>query len=150
MAVTIERLRPADSDTLFAWVNDPVVIGQTSSTFRPTSRPTHDAWFARALDSAGVFGIHEDGVLVGLVQLLVDGDEAELRIRLGHGVARHPGVGLLAARETIRRGFQDLGLRRIWAQVPKHNPRALMFNRRLGFTPYDETDEVWLIDQSAA
>jgi RimJ/RimL family protein N-acetyltransferase len=150
MAVTIERLRPQDSDTLFQWVNDPVVIGQTSSVFRPTPRPDHDAWFARAIASEGVFGIHEDGTLVGLVQLLVEGDEAELRIRLGNGVARHPGVGLLAAKETIRRGFEELGLRRIWAQVPKHNPRALVFNRRLGFAVYDETDEVWLIDQSAA
>ena len=46
--------------------------------------------------------------------------------------------------------IHELGLRRIWAQVPKHNPRALVFNRRLGFAVYDETDEVWLIDQSAA
>jgi RimJ/RimL family protein N-acetyltransferase len=149
MGVTIERLRPQDSDTLFHWVNDPAVISQTSAVFRPTPRPDHDAWFARALDAEGVFGIHEDGVLVGLVQLLVDGDEAELRIRLGHGVARHPGVGLLAAQEAIRRGFEELGLRRIWAQVPKHNPRALVFNRRLGFAVCDENDEVWLIDQSA-
>ncbi len=134
--ITLEPLRDEDSDTLFAWINDRELVEQ-SATFRPVSRAEHDAWFRRVTDPARddvlIYAIREDGRLVGTCQLLVDGDEAELRIRIGAADARGRGLGTEAVRALLRVAFEERGLRRVWLQVFAHNARAIRVYEKTGF-----------------
>jgi RimJ/RimL family protein N-acetyltransferase len=147
MGIAIDDLRDEDSDQLFAWINDPELGALTNTNFQETPREVHDAWFAGAKASGTVWAIREDDALLGIGQLIVEGDEGEIRVRLGASGSRSRGLGTLVALEIIRRGFSELGLRRIWSQVPKNNERAMNVNRRVGFREYGETDEVVLFDQ---
>jgi RimJ/RimL family protein N-acetyltransferase len=135
MAIALEPLRDDDSDALFAWINDRELV-ELSAAFRPVSRAEHDAWFAsvRGRDEVAIFAIREGGRLVGTCQLIVDGDGAELRIRIGEAAARGRGLGTEAVRQLVRHGFDDLALRRIWLQVFAHNERAIRVYEKAGFT----------------
>lgn len=132
--VTLEPLRDEDSDALFAWINDRELV-ELSAVFRPVSRAEHDSWFAavRQGDDTLIYAIREDGALVGTCQLLVDGVEAELRIRIGVESAQGRGIGTVAVTELVRQGFADLGLERIWLQVFDVNARAIRAYEKAGF-----------------
>ncbi|UGS38664.1 GNAT family N-acetyltransferase [Capillimicrobium parvum] len=151
MTLALEPLRDEDSDTLYAWINDRELV-ELSATYRPVSRVEHDAWFAgiRRRDDAVIFAIREDGELVGTCQLIVAGDEAELRIRVGRPSARGRGLGTQAVRLLTARGFEELGLRRIWLQVFRANPRAIRAYEKAGFTVCGEQGPTVLMDLTAA
>jgi RimJ/RimL family protein N-acetyltransferase len=131
----LEPLRDEDSDALYDWINDPELV-QLSAVFRPVTRAEHDGWFAsvRARDDVAIFALREDGRLVGTCQLIVDGDEAELRIRIGVPDARGRGLGTRAVNALVAHGFEELGLRRIWLQVFAVNARAIRTYEKAGFT----------------
>jgi RimJ/RimL family protein N-acetyltransferase len=135
MAIALEPLRDEDSDALFAWINDRELV-ELSAIFRPVTRAEHDVWFAsvRAREDVAVFAIREGGRLVGTCQLIRDGDEAELRIRIGEQAARGRGLGTEAVRQLLAHGFDRLGLRRVWLQVFPHNARAIRVYEKAGFT----------------
>jgi RimJ/RimL family protein N-acetyltransferase len=132
--IVLDPLRDSDSDALYRWIGDRELV-ELSATFRPVTRAEHDAWFAavRVRDDVEIFAIREDGRLVGSCQLLVDGDEAELRIRIGEADARGRGLGTEAVGELVRRGFGDRGLRRVWLQVFADNLRAIRAYEKSGF-----------------
>jgi RimJ/RimL family protein N-acetyltransferase len=132
--LALEPLRDEDSDALFAWINDRELV-ELSAVFRTVSRAEHDAWFAsvRTRDDVAIHAIREDGELVGTCQLLIEGAEAELRIRIGVPGAQGRGIGTWAVAELVRRGFADLGLERIWLQVFDVNARAIRAYERAGF-----------------
>jgi RimJ/RimL family protein N-acetyltransferase len=133
--VSLEPLRDEDSDALFAWINDRELV-ELSAVFRPVSRAEHDTWFAavRARDDVAIYAIREDGALVGTCQLILEGPEAELRIRIGVRTAQGRGIGSWAVAELVRRGFEELGLQRIWLQVFAVNARAIRAYEKAGFT----------------
>jgi RimJ/RimL family protein N-acetyltransferase len=135
MAISLLPLREADSDTLFRWINDRELV-EHSAVFRPVSRAEHDRWFAEITgrDDVAIFAIREDGRLIGTCQLLVDGHEAELRIRIGEAAARDRGLGTAAVRALLAHGFGELGLARVWLQVFRANTRAIRSYEKAGFT----------------
>jgi RimJ/RimL family protein N-acetyltransferase len=132
--IVLEPLRDEDCDPLFAWINDPELVA-LSAVFRPVTRAEHEAWFrsVRERDDVGIFAIREEGRLVGSCQLLVDGAQAELRIRLGEADARGRGLGTQAVRALVAHGFEELGLSRIWLQVFAVNARAIRAYEKAGF-----------------
>jgi RimJ/RimL family protein N-acetyltransferase len=131
---TLEPLRDEDSEALFAWINDRELV-ERSAVFRPITRDEHDAWFdeVRERDDVAIFAIREQGRLIGSCQLLVAGDEAELRVRIAYPDAQGRGVGTWAVRELVAHGFDELGLRRIWLQVFAVNARAIRAYEKAGF-----------------
>jgi RimJ/RimL family protein N-acetyltransferase len=131
----LEPLRDEDSDALFAWINDRELV-ELSAVFRPVSRAEHDTWFAavRDRDDVVIYAIREDGALVGTCQLILEGPEAELRIRIGVRTAQGRGIGSWAVAELVRRGFEELGLQRIWLQVFAVNARGIRAYEKAGFT----------------
>jgi RimJ/RimL family protein N-acetyltransferase len=135
MTIALEPLRDEDSDTLYRWINDRELVA-FSAAFRPVTREDHDAWFAdvRGRKDVDVFAIREAHRLVGSCQLIVDDEEAELRIRIGEADARGRGLGTEAVRLLVAHGFEALGLRRIWLQVFPHNERAIRSYEKVGFT----------------
>jgi RimJ/RimL family protein N-acetyltransferase len=132
--LTLEPLRDEDSDALFAWINDRELV-ELSAVFRAVTRAEHDAWFAsvRTRDDVAIHAIREDGALVGTCQLILEGAQAELRIRIGVRSAQSRGIGTWAVRELVRRGFEELGLERIWLQVFDVNTRAIRAYEKAGF-----------------
>jgi RimJ/RimL family protein N-acetyltransferase len=150
MALVLEPLRDQDSDALFAWINDRELV-EYSATYRPVTRAEHDAWFAgvRTREDVAIFAIREDGRLVGSCQLLVDGEEAELRIRLGADGARGRGIGTEAVRRLLDHGFGERGVRRIWLQVFADNTRAIRAYEKAGFTRCGEDGRTVLMERRA-
>lgn len=133
--LTLEPLRDEDSEPLLQWINDRELV-ELSAVFRPVSRAEHDTWFhaVRRRDDVDIHAIREDGALVGTCQLLLEeGEAAELRIRIGVPDAQGRGIGTWAVRALVTRGFDELGLTRIWLQVFDVNVRAIRAYERVGF-----------------
>jgi RimJ/RimL family protein N-acetyltransferase len=79
----------------------------------------------------------DDGRLVGLTRLYdIQGmhGTAVLGISVGRKADWGKGYGTDASKVTIRYGFQELNLHRIWLDVFGYNDRAQDLYRRLGFT----------------
>ena len=78
-----------------------------------------------------------DGRLVGLTRLY-DIDPIHRSAVLGISIGRKSdwgkGFGTDASKSTIRYGFQELNLHRIWLDVFGYNDRAVALYRKLGFT----------------
>ena len=93
--------------------------------------------------------LKEDGRPVGAVELRLNGvtdmtdrdDECELGYWLGKPFW---GRGLMpeAARELIRRGFEDLGMRRIWCGYYEGNAKSKRVQEKLGFRHQRTTENV--------
>lgn len=137
MTVTLSPLRPEDSPLLFTWINDRALV-ELSAPFRPITRAEHDAWFEqiRHQEAVRIFGIREDGRLVGSCQLHSVHPvhrSAELQIRIGADDARGRGVGKKALSQLLAYGFDELDLHRIYLHVFATNERAIRLYEQLGF-----------------
>jgi RimJ/RimL family protein N-acetyltransferase len=132
-----------DVEEFAAWHNDPKFqrLG-FDQAIRPTSHdearklmeewrdgwPSSVSFAVRALD---------DDRLVGLTRLYdiqAHHGTAILGISIGRPEEWGKGFGADASRVTIRYGFQELNLYRIWLDVFGYNDRAQALYRRLGFT----------------
>lgn len=136
-AVTLSALVAEDSDLLFGWINerDLVIL---SAPFRPVARAEHDLWFQRIRqrEDVRIFGIREDGRLVGTCQLHSIHPvhrSAELQIRIGEPDARGRGVGTMATARLLEFGFHELALHRIYLHVLATNAAACRLYERAGF-----------------
>jgi RimJ/RimL family protein N-acetyltransferase len=146
--VRLAPLRDADSDRLFAWINDRALV-VLSAPFHEVERAAHDAWFAaiRQRDDVRIFGIRlvEGDELIGSCQLhsIHDGS-AELQIRIGEPAAQGRGLGSEAVRLLLHHAFSELRLRQVTLHVLASNERALAVYRRTGFADLsaDETVEI--------
>lgn len=137
--VELAPLRAADSELLFAWINDRDLV-VLNAPFRPVSRAEHDAWFddVRSRDDVRIFGIRlQDGDrLVGSCQLHSIhpvNRSAELQIRIGADDAQDRGVGTAAVRLLLRCAFEELALHRVQLRVFATNERARHVYERVGF-----------------
>lgn len=87
------------------------------------------------------YGIWQKGELVGFSLLtdIEDGD-AEFYIALRADKTRG-GIGHDGTANTVRRGFQELGLKRIRLRVRDWHDGARRLYERVGFRKYDESDD---------
>jgi RimJ/RimL family protein N-acetyltransferase len=135
--VALSALQGEDSDLLFGWINDRDLVVR-SAPFQPVARAEHDAWFEqiRRRRDVRIFGIREDGRLVGTCQLHSIHPihrSAELQIRIGEPDARGRGVGAVATARLLEVGFRELGLHRIYLHVFATNEPARRLYERAGF-----------------
>jgi diamine N-acetyltransferase len=80
----------------------------------------------QGLDSTWIYIAEESGVVIGFTILSKDSatsSQAEFRIALNPDYLGQ-GLGKELAPMTLERGFQELGLQRIYLIVRKSNPRA--------------------------
>jgi RimJ/RimL family protein N-acetyltransferase len=147
MRISLDELRDEDSDVLFAWINDRELV-EHSAVFRNVTRAEHEAWLARVRvrEDVAIFAIREGGRLVGTCQLILDGDAAELRIRIGEADARDRGLGREALHLLLAHGFGALGLERIWLQVFRRNARAIRAYESVGFTVGRSSPDVLVME----
>lgn len=75
-------------------------------------------------------GEHIGEVHVAIEQSLGDG---HLSILIGRKDMWHRGYGTAGTRETLKLGFGEWGLFRVWVDVPEYNEAALEMFRHLGF-----------------
>lgn len=132
-----------DAEEFAAWHSDPVFqrLGYDQS-IRPTSVAEARKLMERWRDdwpSSVNFAVRalDDDRLVGLTRLydIVPSNRvAVLGISIGRTTEWRKGFGADASRVTIRYGFQELNLHRIWLDVFGYNDRAAALYRRLGFT----------------
>src|SRR4029079_9986962 len=117
--------------------------------FRPVSRAEHDAWFAtlRADPQVAIYAVREGDHLVGTGELCLDGERAELRIRIGTADARGRGLGTQVVAELVRIGLRERGLRRIWVQVFTRNAQAIRVYEKTGFRRAGESGELLFMAQ---
>ncbi|SFC40857.1 Protein N-acetyltransferase, RimJ/RimL family [Nocardioides terrae] len=139
----LRPLSPDDVDAAHAYMSRPEVTAYTP--YEPRSREEVAARFAdpkftrTTLDAEGQFVflgivVKETGQLVGDALLAW---HSELHRSGEVGYQLHPdhwgrGYATEAAREMLRLGFEDLGLRRIVARIDEDNPGSAAVLRRLG------------------
>lgn len=136
--IGLTELRYDDSETLFAWINDPETI-RFNAPYGPVHEPGHIAWLkAVAKDpSRIVFGIRKlkERRLIGVVQLIdlhPIHRSAELVIRIGAETDRGRGLGTEAVRLAIEFGFRHRNLQRLWLRVFADNIRAIRAYEKAG------------------
>ena len=130
---------PADSPTLFKWINDPQLV-RFNSLFSPVSWEQHSAWFAALNQTAAkrllVIRDREGGPPIGTIQLIDIHPvhrSAELTVRIGSDDHRGVGLGSTALDLACRYGFESLSLNRIWLRVFATNGRAIRAYEKVGF-----------------
>ena len=139
MRPVLRPLADADSEPLFAWINDKDLV-VLNAPFRPVSAAEHGEWFAgiRKRDDLRIFAIADpaSGKTVGYCQLKkIDrqAGSAELQIRIGDRVSQGKGLGTRAVRELLSHAFSELGLRKVYLQVFADNERAFRTYEKCGF-----------------
>jgi RimJ/RimL family protein N-acetyltransferase len=136
--LSIDALRPADAEALFAYRSDPAVaryqgwrpasVGEARAFIAAQTGPVRGQWFQRAIR------LRDDGGLVGDLGVCppaTPGDTAEFGISLrpdrqGRGYAREALCAL------FEHGFGVLGWRRIHASVDPRNAPSMALLRALG------------------
>lgn len=129
----------SDSDLLFKWINDPVVV-KFNARFQRVQRDDHDTWFSDVTSSPNVLFrmIQEPETLqtVGSCQLILGVDAittAELRIRIGEKDCWGKGIGSEAVKELIDLGFNSGFCKSIRLWVRSDNVRAIKSYQKNGF-----------------
>jgi RimJ/RimL family protein N-acetyltransferase len=136
--IALTELRYEDSETLFAWINDPATV-RFNAPYLPVHEPGHIAWLEWVTKDPSriVFGIRDLGGqrLIGVLQL-IDLHQvhrsAELIIRIGSDADRGRGLGTEAVELAIEFGFRHRNLQRIWLRVFANNLRAIRAYEKAG------------------
>lgn len=136
--IGLTELRFDDSETLFAWINDPETV-RFNAPYTPIHEPSHAAWLDKVTKdpSRAVFGIRElEGQrLIGVLQL-IDMHPihrcAELVIRIGSDADRGRGLGSEAVSLAIEFSFRHRNLQRVWLRVFADNIRAIRAYEKAG------------------
>jgi RimJ/RimL family protein N-acetyltransferase len=137
--VVLTNLREADREMLFTWINDAETV-RFNSPYVPVGWAAHCRWFdGLANDPTRVvlaMRRSPDGHALGTVQLQAIHPvhrSAELTVRIGSETDRGKRMGTEAIRLTVRFGFDDLNLQRIWLRVFANNARAIRAYQAAGF-----------------
>jgi diamine N-acetyltransferase len=108
----------------------------------------------RVKPDASCYAVENDGDLIGFTILAKAGEtDAEFRIALRSDMTGL-GLGKSITYLTLQKGFEDLGLSRIYLIVRKNNFRGIRLYQRLGFVDRGEcqkeiqgtTVDFWLMD----
>jgi len=139
-AARLRALEPGDMDSLVGWVNDAAVTLYLSQAVAyPASGSDGVRWLETLSRSHTdrVYAIETpEGRLVGSVGLhairWID-RKAELAVMIGERDCWNRGYGTWAVRETLRRGFEEMSLQRIYLRVASNHDAAIRVYRKCGF-----------------
>ena len=148
--LVLRRWTEEDADSLFSYASDPDV-GPAAGWPAHKSREDSLEAIRGALGADECYAICQkgDGTAIGSVGLkfgdatnLTDrDDECELGYWLGKPFW---GRGYMpeAARELLRRGFEDLGMRTIWCAYYDGNQKSARVQEKLGFVHHHDSEDV--------
>ena len=82
-----------------------------------------------------IFSIYTDGEHIGEVHLAIEESlgDGQLSVLIGRKDLWHKGFGSSATNKIIEFGFDQIGLFRIWVDVPEYNKKAINLFRQFGF-----------------
>jgi RimJ/RimL family protein N-acetyltransferase len=132
------RLRPFDRkhlDRTRAWANDPD-LALLLDRSRPVSDASHEQWFASLQSSTDtvMFACESGEEHVGNVWLWgIDWRNHKAEVRIVFGAQQGRGLGTEAVRLITQYAFERLNLRRLYAYVLAHNPRARRAFEKAGY-----------------
>lgn len=140
--ITLRALTISDIDKTFSWHNDEEISEMYSGHPFPVNMEMERKWYDKILTSnfpVTVFGIEHNGdsKLIG-ISLLKDlnmiNRSAEFAIYIGDKAYRGKGYSKEATLETLRFGFNKLGLNRIFLRVLEDNLPAKKLYDSLNFS----------------
>lgn len=137
MRVEIRPLVEADAYTSYKWRNDPEVFKYTGNTYdHEITLESELSWIRRVIANPNDYrcAILADSVYVGNIYLtdIVDGN-AEYHIFIGNKDYWGKGVAMIASRQIIDYGFEQLCLSDIHLEVQALNLSAFNLYQKLGF-----------------
>jgi len=141
--VRLRAIEREDIPSFVRWMNDPEVIENLLMNY-PLSKAIEEKWFDHQLEIAPTAGqvmgietlVGSEWILIGTCGLhnveVVD-RSAEFGISIGEKEFWNKGLGREATRLTLKHGFEDLNLNRIYLYVHATNPRAMKVYEAAGF-----------------
>lgn len=135
--VTLREMGAADADLIAAWSCDADFCRAAGWSIRPVEQ--HRAFQRRLIADPPAdllrLAAVQDGHLVGYVDLHgSDPDRRELGFLVGPREVWGQGLGMAAATAGLKYGFQELGLKKIWAEAMDANRASIRILQRLGMT----------------
>lgn len=141
--IRLRAIEKADIPRFVRWLNDPEVT-RFLSFFSPLSMAMEENWFEQQLKTSPaegqVFSIEvqagDDWIHIGntgLHQIESINRSAEFGIFIGETGYHQKGLGLAATRLTMKHGFENLNLNRIYLYVCEANSRAINTYEKAGF-----------------
>lgn len=147
--VSLEAVTREDVQRMRDWLDDPEVnslwygldddglplhIGYSPHTVLKSSGD--DMEQAVSSEDRKIFSVYTaEGDHIGEGQLLIEWPlvEAQLVLIVGRKDLWHHHYGTMALVKLLDEAFSNLGLHRVWADVPEYNEHALQMFRQVGF-----------------
>lgn len=135
--VATYRLTPytEEHDALtVVWLNRPDIV-ETFGLSRSVTRESHRRWVesAKGVLIWAVVDGKSDHCANVLLHLNENNRSGYFQIYVGDPVRRGLGLGTAALRATLKIGFTELGLHRIWLHTIQGNDAAVRIYRKAGF-----------------
>ena len=144
----LRRWEESDADELFRWASDPEV--GPPAGWRPHQNVEESLEIIRSVlngPEAYAICLKTDGKAIGCIELRLKGNsdlaQKDDECELGYWLARpFWGQGIMpeAAKEMLRRGFEDLGMTKVWVGYYDGNLKSKRVQEKCGFV-YQWTTE---------
>ena len=151
--VSLEPVTREDVQRMREWLDDPEVnslwygrgddglpmhLGYSPHTVLESSQDDWEQTFAQtfASEDRKIFSVYTgEGEHIGEGQLFIEWPlvEAQLVLIVGRKDLWHHHYGTMALIKLLDEAFSNLGLHRVWADVPEYNEHALQMFRQVGF-----------------
>ena len=147
--ITLRQVTRTDVSRLRQWLEDEEV---SESWFGRYSYgdPAHLAYHPSEIEHASqedwervfnnpehrIFSVYtEEGEHIGEVHVAIEESlgDGQISILVGRKDMWHQGYGTAATKATLEMAFDELGLYRVWADIPEYNAAALTMCEHLGF-----------------
>ena len=134
MSVIVSDIEINDAPKIAKWKSDPILAEQIMSSYQVTDVKTAEKWIQKNSNDSGqwlkgIYYKNEDKYqLVGVARLMFIDESsanAEFGIYIGDTQFKNKGIGKKALDLTLKSGFIDLNLEKIYLKVSASNTKAI-------------------------
>ena len=133
----LRRWKESDADDLYKYAKDPD-IGPVAGWQVHKNADESREIIKTVLGGPEAYAVclKEDGKPIGAIELMLGELQSDDECELGYWVAKpFWGQGIIpeAAREMLRRAFEDLGMRKVWCGYYDGNEKSKRVQEKVGF-----------------